>query len=865
MGLEFTRSRDPAVAARPFLDIAGLRHAGLAVSIFLWLAILLVSRDRSLLHLWVGVPLFVYGAYLLGARRLPGPTPMDAWSAALAVTAAVSVVLAVDPRISAETALSRAAAVVAFYLVFDARWLRTLLIFRCFMLLGLLISVLALVSVALQYAEWLDVVRATTGRLRPDDLIPPTLPRTGAVLGHPNELAKLLNLVLPIAIATAIRPRTETDRWLSRATFATALLAMLFTLSRGGWLGTLTGLTVFAALLFWAHRRSPAIDARIEFIRTKARWFIAAGAVCAVAAAGFLVYALTVRPVWLFRDTVGTRFDAWDVSLKMSADHWLFGSGPASYFTLFDRYKGAISDIYPDAHNVYLTLFSEVGLAGSVVLLLGGTVLVRLLFEAWRTAGHNRLEVAAVLAALAATLAHGLASYTLTWSTVLIPVALLIAAVLREAPSATAPAEARGLALRIRPVALLAPASRVAVLALIPLTLAVWAYADHAEGEYQRSIGLTAMPDTLAASTAAAVEAANRDPGFWAFQMHAGVSSLQLYAEPAQPAERDGALLRQGIGYLERARRLAPDNALVNANLTLAYRLAGDRDASVAAARASISFDPLVPSVYAIAGNTFEWAGLDDEAVSAYAAAVGLDPSLAQSPYWRERPAALRAAVLVKAGIEPCELARYAALYAVYAEDLAALTTDCRQAALDTPSDANSLDLAIALAVLGRPAEAQAALEGVSGAGRRALGYRLAHAVLLADTSIVDARRELLRADRLGSVDARAMLLSAYALSDANEFGLRTPFTEASPGDLPDALVYLGWKVGKKAQSFSEISQRGPATNYYFFAVALRDVPRVILLPGDWDRLVPPSKLIAVLSLFEVLPELRDAAFVAQP
>ena len=653
----FTSSHRPALAVTPGVSLAGLRDALLPVVSVFWLALLMMGRERALLHVVAAVPLLAYVAYLVRTRRLPGPTPFDWWTCGLIGVVALTVFLAVDPRISAEVALSRAAAVLYFYFLYDTRAVPARLVFRTFLFVGLLASLSGLLSIAVQYKYWLDSVHAVAGSVTTADLLPSTLPRVSSGVFQPNALAKLLNLCLPIALVFAFKSQTKSDRLLGVASLAAGLVAMFFTLSRAGWMGSAAGLGLLGAFLVAGQAGAPQLSDYVARLRSRAPWLIGSAVAVTVAIAAVSAIVLKSRPIWLFRDTISTRIDSWEIALRIIHDNWLIGAGPASYFTLYDRYRGNVSALYPDAHNVYLTLFSEVGLIGSVLVLLGGAVLMRALFKAWSSGGNSKPYIAAVIAGIVATLVHGMASFMMGWSTLLIPLAILTAVALQEAPI-------RSVGLRVRVHDRLKWLPRAMVVMLVPLVLAIWFYSDRAESDYSRSL------DFSPAATQAAVSAAEKDPQFWAYQMHAGVSLVQLYQMSLEAGSPDANVLSEGIRFLRKAEVLAPDQSLVGANLALALRIQGDRDGSVAAARRSLSRSPLSPSVYTVAGTTFEWAGLEDEAINAYAIAIDLDPSLSQAPFWGRRSPELRAQVLEQANVDACLLARYAALYGVYTDDL---------------------------------------------------------------------------------------------------------------------------------------------------------------------------------------------------
>ena len=102
--------------------------------------------------------------------------------------------------------------------------------------------------------------------------------------------------------------------------------------------------------------------------------------------------------------------------------------------------------------------------------------------------------------------------------------------------------------------------------------------------EYDDSLALAKDESTLDSAAVAAIAAAKDDPDVWAYQLNAGVILAREHLNQTDSAQGTKHL-DDAIAYFQEADRLDPHNSLVQANLAMAFRLLGDRDGAVAAAR----------------------------------------------------------------------------------------------------------------------------------------------------------------------------------------------------------------------------------------------------------------------------------------
>lgn len=213
--------------------------------------------------------------------------------------------------------------------------------------------------------------------------------RVFSTIGQANALAAYLVLAVPLTLALGIR-RHVAVQVLITGLVVLQLLALAFTLSRGGFLGAGVASAALLALL-WGRRR--------EVISRHAIAIVGAAAVVG----GALVLGLPdlrdgaeraldriVRPGEVEEASTSAHLDQWAVGVAIVADHPVVGAGQETYPLLFDDYRDTV--IEPDRarvwrkyrpespHNHYLAIAGGAG----VPALLAYLAVVGLV--AWRAA-----------------------------------------------------------------------------------------------------------------------------------------------------------------------------------------------------------------------------------------------------------------------------------------------------------------------------------------------------------------------------------------------------------------------------------------------------------------------------------------------
>lgn len=214
---------------------------------------------------------------------------------------------------------------------------------------------------------------------------------------HPNVAAAGLLLLLPFPCVFLVddlrRPRSPWARRLSLLVVLLALLVLLLTQSRAAWLA-LAGMVLVVVV---QQARQPWLRWRLTLL--------------SAAAAGLLLWLgrAALAADWLNREMV------WAQALAMLQDFGLTGIGPGSFGVLgpqlyADFWMGDLSFIAPHAHNLFLQVGLDLGLAGLVAYLALLAAAAGLAWTAWRhrPAPLVRLSAGAVLLSLLALVLDGL-------------------------------------------------------------------------------------------------------------------------------------------------------------------------------------------------------------------------------------------------------------------------------------------------------------------------------------------------------------------------------------------------------------------------------------------------------------------------
>lgn len=177
----------------------------------------------------------------------------------------------------------------------------------------------------------------------------------GGAFEDNNDYALLLNLAAPLAFVVGRRESNRTLRWVCYALSGMMLITVLFTLSRGGFLG-------MCAVLIGL-----ALKSRFKVIGLVAVLLI--GSVTFVFLPTTVVERVgTITTASETDESAKMRFTSWRVCLQIMQDHPFFGVGPRNMLEVFDRYLQ--TENVRVAHNSFLQMAVDGGVP-ALLLFLG--------------------------------------------------------------------------------------------------------------------------------------------------------------------------------------------------------------------------------------------------------------------------------------------------------------------------------------------------------------------------------------------------------------------------------------------------------------------------------------------------------------
>jgi O-antigen ligase len=340
-------------------------------------------------HLFVGrigaailVAILAIGAAIAGAALLRERAPIDptsrlilgAWLGATLLSA----LLGLDPRSGVEVvAVMALCAVVHLGLRrFYNRPPVARTVFAVYLTVGSLASLAALGMLVLR---------------EPAELYALNHGRAAGFFVTANQFASYLLLLGYTAFGAALVARDRLLRSLAIAATAIAVVALVATISRAGWIGAVAG-AVF--LLTSAHRRSTALAAAGVLV-------VAIGALLALPVARH-------DPADSFN-----RIATADAGMRAAELFPLTGAGPMAYWRIYPSIRppngadpGTFGALHP--HDVYLSLAGETGIVGLLAFAAGAFAFGRAIARVSRGRPAAARLPLAICAGLLATLVQGL-------------------------------------------------------------------------------------------------------------------------------------------------------------------------------------------------------------------------------------------------------------------------------------------------------------------------------------------------------------------------------------------------------------------------------------------------------------------------
>lgn len=217
--------------------------------------------------------------------------------------------------------------------------------------------------------------------------------RVYSTFDNPNVLGEYLVLLLPLTLAVMAKSKTDGQRTTYAGLLLVMAACMVFTWSRGAWLGVFLATALFLLIM-------------------DKRW-----ALCAVVGLFMLPFLLgsgsavaeRLLSVGNTNDTsTAYRVSIWCASVNMIRDFWLSGIGPGSeaFSMIYPKYALAGANFALHSHNLFLQLWVELGICGITAFLALILAFVRQCFALCVYQKRGRAAGAVCLALCAGTLGY---------------------------------------------------------------------------------------------------------------------------------------------------------------------------------------------------------------------------------------------------------------------------------------------------------------------------------------------------------------------------------------------------------------------------------------------------------------------------
>lgn len=177
--------------------------------------------------------------------------------------------------------------------------------------------------------------------------------RVISTFGNPNVLGEYLLLLIPIGAGYILARPSSFNKLVSLAVTALLSLCMVYTYSRGNWIGLMVAIALF--FMFY--------DGRIVWLGVIAMFF-----------APLLLPQTVINRLMSVGDTADTstsyRVYIWMGTISMLRDYWLCGVGLGTEaFNAIYPYYSYSGIVAPHSHNLYLQIITENGFLGIITFL----------------------------------------------------------------------------------------------------------------------------------------------------------------------------------------------------------------------------------------------------------------------------------------------------------------------------------------------------------------------------------------------------------------------------------------------------------------------------------------------------------------
>lgn len=216
-----------------------------------------------------------------------------------------------------------------------------------------------------------------------------------------NHFAGFIGMLVPLGLGAALSSGMREKKILYGFMSVIMAVSLFLSLSRGGVIGFFGGIAAFAFMMTVSSKEK------------KLPWAVG---LFLLVLFSYLIY-LGISPVIdrFYHTDISQedRLVVWSSTLRAFGDFWLLGSGLGTFVNVYPLYASIpLQALYDHAHNDYLELLLETGIAGVLIVLCAAVILATALVRSPKQ-GHAGITRASLVAALLSMLVHSIFDFNL--------------------------------------------------------------------------------------------------------------------------------------------------------------------------------------------------------------------------------------------------------------------------------------------------------------------------------------------------------------------------------------------------------------------------------------------------------------------
>lgn len=265
------------------------------------------------------------------------------------------------------------------------------------------ILVLSLVSFAVcsLYGIYQNFFAAPDTTWTDEEMFTDIATRVVSTFENPNVFGEYLIMLIPVALAFMLTAKRFTHKVLSAGALVLSFAALIYTWSRGAWIGCIGAMIIFFVIVTKYALGTYCVGILSVPLMIP---FLPSSIIDRFSSIGNMTDSSTSYRVFI-----------WEASANMIKDNFIagIGIGTEAFQTVYSEYALAGIERAPHSHNLYLQLMVELGILGFAVFVITLFLFFAKVFTFLKESGNreSKLIVGAIACGLLAILAQGLTDY----------------------------------------------------------------------------------------------------------------------------------------------------------------------------------------------------------------------------------------------------------------------------------------------------------------------------------------------------------------------------------------------------------------------------------------------------------------------